>query len=390
LTRPRQALLLLPFIVVTLWLSLSRPGEEPAMRALAPVAVLVNDTRLVDLYPQESVSGHLQPAGRAGLRFEVAGRVAERHVEAGQRVEPGALLLELDARDYEDAVIQARAEWRQEQQNLERDRSLLELAERSRRLQEEEVARLEQLGERSLASKTLLGDAQALLAQRLSEEARLRSSVETGPQRVASRRAALDLAQRNLERTRLRAPFAGRVNRVVLELGDYAARNEQAVEIISDRLDFYAQVRGPVARALTLGQAVQVRVSGQSHTATVAAVQPDPDPATFTHAVRLRMPASETRSGVAAVAQLPLQPLLGVLVVPATAVLLEEGQAYVFRVEDERLQRVPVSLGPRVGEQQVVASGVGAGETLVVRDVAALADDQVVVAEALQSVDGID
>jgi HlyD family secretion protein len=390
LTRPRQALLLLPFIVVTLWLSLSRPGEEPAMRALAPVAVLVNDTRLVDLYPQESVSGHLQPARRAWLRFEVAGRVAERHVEAGQRVELGALLLELDARDYEDAVIQARAEWRQEQQNLERDRSLLELAERSRRLQEEEVARLEQLGERSLASKTLLGDEQALLAQRLSEEARLRSSVETGPQRVASRRAALDLAQRNLERTRLRAPFAGRVNRVVLELGDYAARNEQAVEIISDRLDFYAQVRGPVARALTLGQAVQVRVSGQSHTATVAAVQPDPDPATFTHAVRLRMPASETRSGVAAVAQLPLQPLLGVLVVPATAVLLEEGQAYVFRVEDERLQRVPVSLGPRVGEQQVVASGVGAGETLVVRDVAALADDQVVVAEALQSVDGID
>jgi RND family efflux transporter MFP subunit len=387
LTRARQALILLPFIVVTIWLSLTRPDEEPALRALAPVAVLVNDTRLVDLYPQESVSGHLQPARRAWLRFEVAGRVAQRHVEAGQRVTEGELLLELDARDYEDALVQARAEWRQEQENLERDRALLQLAERSRRLQGEEVARLEQLGERSLTSKTLLGDAKALLAQRLSEEARLRSSVETGPQRVAARKAALDLARRNLDRTRLRAPFAGRVNQVALELGDYAGSNAQAVELISDRLDFYAQVRGPVARALKLGQEVEVQVAGEPQTATVASVQPDPDPATFTHAVRLRMPPSETRSGVTAVAQLPLRPLPGALVVPATAVLLEEGQAYLFRVVGERLKRVPVRLGPRVGEQQVIASGIDAGKTVVVRDVAALADDQLVVAEAVRALE---
>jgi RND family efflux transporter MFP subunit len=255
----------------------------------------------------------------------------------------------------------------------------LQLAERSRTLQQEEVVRLKQLGERSLASKTLLGDAQALLAQRQSEEARLRSSVETGPQRVAARKAAMDRAQRNLDRTSLRAPFAGRVNQVLLEVRDYAGRNQQAVELISEQLDFYAQVRGPVARALTLGQQVPVQVRTQSYEATVASVQPDPDPATFTHAVRLRMPASVSRPG--AVAQLPLQPLVKALVVPATAVLLEEGQAFVFRVENERLQRVPVRLAERVGQQQVITAGIGAGEQVVVRDVAALADGQAVVAE---------
>jgi len=264
LKRSRQALVLLPFAVVTLWLLVTRPAEEPALRALAPVTVLVNHTRLADLHPQESVSGHLQPARRAWLRFEVDGLVARRHTEAGQAVAVGALLLELDDRDYQDALIQAQAEWHQEQENLERDRTLLQLAERSRRLQAEEVARLEQLGERSLASKTLLGDAQALLAQRQAEEARLRSSVETGPQRLAARKAALDRAQRNLDRTRLTAPFAGRVNQVLLDIGDFAGRNQQAVELISDQLDFYAQVRGPVARALTLGQRVTVQVGRHS------------------------------------------------------------------------------------------------------------------------------
>jgi len=384
-TRSRQVLVLLPFTAVTLWLLLTRPVDEPALRALAPVTVLVNHTRVADLHPQESASGHLQPARRAWLRFEVDGLVARRHAEAGQAVAVGALLLELDARDYQDALVQAQAEWRQEQENLVRDRTLLQLAERSRTLQQEEVDRLKQLGERSLASKTLLGDAQGVLAQRQAEEARLRSSVETGPQRVAARKAAMDLAQRNLDRSLLKAPFAGRVNQVLLEVGDYAGRNQQAVELISEQLDFYSQVRGPVARALSLGQRVPVQVGAQTYEATVASLQPDPDPATFTHAVRLRMPVSEGRPGAAATAQLPLQPLPGALVVPVTAVLLEEGQAFVFRVADERLQRVAVRLGARVGQQQVIVAGIGAGEQVVVRDVAALADGQAVVAEALQA-----
>ncbi|MGB5727324.1 MAG: efflux RND transporter periplasmic adaptor subunit, partial [Thiogranum sp.] len=335
-------------------------------------------------YPRELVSGHLQPVRRAWLRFEVDGRVAERRAEAGQSVSVGDVLLTLDDQDYQDVLIQAQAEWQQAEQDLQRDRSLLKLAERSRKLQEEEVSRLNSLGERSLASKTRLGDAEALLAQRLSEEARLGASVNTGPQRVAASKAAMDRARRNLDRTTLKVPFAGRVNQVQLQVGDYANRNQQALELISDQLDFYAQVRGPVARALTLGQRVTVSVGDRSYTASVAAVQPDPDPGTFTHAIRLRMPESETRSGALAVVQLPLQPVRNALVVPSTAILLDEGSAFVFRVEGEHLQRVAVQLGPRVVQQQVIVSGIDAGEQVVVRDVAALADGQVVVSEALQ------
>ena len=384
LTRPRQVLILLLLTAIALLLLIIQPADEPALRSLAPSPVLVNHASRTDLYPRELVSGHLQPVRRAWLRFEVDGRVAERRAEAGQSVSVGDVLLTLDDQDYQDVLIQAQAEWQQAEQDLQRDRSLLKLAERSRKLQEEEVSRLNSLGERSLASKTRLGDAEALLAQRLSEEARLGASVNTGPQRVAASKAAMDRARRNLDRTTLKVPFAGRVNQVQLQVGDYANRNQQALELISDELDFYAQVRGPVARALTLGQRVTVSVGDRSYTASVAAVQPDPDPGTFTHAIRLRMPESETRSGALAVAQLPLQPVRNALVVPSTAILLDEGSAFVFRVEGEHLQRVAVQLGPRVVQQQVIVSGIDAGEQVVVRDVAALADGQVVVSEALQ------
>ena len=384
LTRPRQLLVLLLLVASALLLLIIQPPEQPALRSLAPSPVLVEFVSRTNLDPQELVSGRLQPVRRAWLRFEVDGRVAERRVEPGQSVTAGDVLLTLDDQDYRDVLIQTEADWQQAEADLQRDQGLLELAERSRKLQEEEVSRLNSLGERSLASKTRLGDAQALLAQRLSEEARLRASVATGPQRVAAGKATMDRARRNLQRATLRAPFAGRVNQVKLQVGDYASRNQQALEIISDQLDYSAQVRGPVARALSLGQRVTVRVADLSYTATLSAVQPDPDPSTFTHAIRLRMPESETRSGALAIAQLPLQPVRNALVVPSTAILLEEGGAFVFRLEGERLRRVAVQLGPRVGEQQVIVSGIDAGEQVVVRDVAALADDQVVFSESRQ------
>lgn len=379
--RSGQALVLLTLVAATLLLLVIQPDKEPVLRVLAPSPVLVSRATQADLRPTKLVSGHLQPVRRAWLRFEVDGRVIERDVEPGQWVERGQVLLKLEDEDYHDAVTQAQAEVGQVEAGLARDRLLLGHAERSRQLQEEEVTRLKSLGERSLASKTHLGDSGVLLAQRQSEEARLKSSVAIGPQQVAARKAALSRAERNLDRARLRAPFSGQINRIELELGDYAMRNLQALEMISDDLDFYAQIRGPLARALQIGQAVRVDVQGKTYRATVAAIQPDPDPETFTHAVRLHMPVEEVRSGAVAVAHLPQAPVVNALVIPVTAVLMDDGQAYVFRVRDERLERIPVELGIRDEQQQVIAAGLVSGDPVVVRDVAALADGQAVVTE---------
>jgi len=354
LSRFRQALILLLLLAVAALLLLFPPRQEVERRAPVPTPVVTDRVERADLAPLEEVSGYLQPVRRAWLTFEVAGRVVQRRVEPGQSVAAGAVLLALEDGDYRDV--------------LERDRRLLELAVRSRKLQEQEVERLRRLGERSLASKTRLGDAEALLVQRLSEEARLR--------------AAVDRAERDLARSRLRAPFAGRVNQVMLELGDYARKGDRAVQLVASRLDFVARVRGDVARSLAIGAPVQVQVGERLRTADVVAVQPDPDPATFTHEVRLRLPPEETRDGMTARARLPLPPLKAVLVVPDTAVLLDEDGAWLFRLAGDRLQRVQVQPGPRVGRLRVILEGIDEGDRVVVRDVAALADGQLVTVSA--------
>jgi len=62
--------------------------------------------------------------------------------------------------------------------------------------------------------------------------------------------------------------------------------------------------------------------------------------------------------------------------VPATAVLYEEGETFLFRVQGDTLQRVPVVLGHRVGDWQEVRRGIESGDDVVTRDVAALSDGQ--------------
>jgi HlyD family secretion protein len=135
-------LILLALAVATVLLLVIQPDEDPALRVLAPSPVEVSLAERVDLQPVEAVSGHLQPARRAWLRYEVDGRVAMRVAEPGQRVEQSQELLALEDGDYRDAVVQAQAELDQARENLARDRNLLKHAERTRKLQEEEVARL--------------------------------------------------------------------------------------------------------------------------------------------------------------------------------------------------------------------------------------------------------
>ena len=170
---------------------------------------------------------------------------------------------------------------------------------------------------------------------------------------------------------------------MTVQAGDYVTPAQLVVELVdASALDLYVEVRGEVAQSLQQGQAVEVDVDGQRLAGTVFALQLDPDPVTFTHALRVRLAADGARPGQVAEVSLPLRNLQQVLAVPATAVLYEEGQTFVYRVNSDTLQRVEVVLGHRVDEWQEIRRGLQADDRIVIRDVAALSDAQRVSVDA--------
>ncbi len=155
--------------------------------------------------------GTVRPRSETTLKPEVAGRVVwmSPQLVNGGIFEANEKLLEIDATDYRTALASsntalARAE-------IEHDHARRELS------------RIESLRQSNIASETQLDQAKRSfkLAQATLNEARIQ----------------LEQAQTNLKRTVMYAPFAGRVRREAVDLGQYLARGENIATLYAT--DFY-------------------------------------------------------------------------------------------------------------------------------------------------------
>ena len=161
--------------------------------------------------------GTVRPRTESELVPEVSGpvvRVAPSFVSGGF-FEEGDLLLEIDPRDYEAA--------------LERARAALVRAESEFARAEKERGRQQKLARRGAASDAQLDD--AVNAERVAR-AVLREA-----------RAGLEKAERDLERTRIRAPYRGRVREESVGVGQFVDRGRPIATLYA--ID-YVEVRLPI------------------------------------------------------------------------------------------------------------------------------------------------
>ena len=374
-------LLLVALIGLTVrQLYITGPVKAPELKALPTARIAVIQVTRKDVRPFDPITGRLQPAHKSALHFEVSGNLLKRLVEAGAEVQQGEVLLQLDDADYRDVATEAEARLQQEQASQLRDQQLLKLARNNVQLAQAGVDRLISLGKKSLSSQSRLDETRQQLLQLQSEEARLAYTVNTSRQRLAALQSALQRAQRNVRRAHLTAPYAGRVNQVWIEEGDHITPSDPVLELIDDRsLDLYAEVSGSTAAALKQGQPLEVSVNGTRRSGQLIAIQHNPDPETFTHPIRIRIPGEGLIPGMLASARLPLTTLPNAIVVPRPALLHDSGHSYLFVVkEGNRLERRQVEIGVHSGNLQVVHTGLDGDEIIVARDVAALTDGQVI------------
>ncbi len=362
-------------IMLLLW---SRPDTYAELQELPPPTVKTEAVAQVDIQPVNRVTGKLQPARAATLQFQVSGQINIRYVEPGAYVEQGSDLLAIEQGDYADAVQESVALLKNEQDAIDRDAQLLTLIEKEEQLQQQEVARLEQLGKDSLASKSLYEQSLQELYRLQGEQARLKHGLESSRSRLMIEQARLNKAERNLQRTTLVAPFSGVVNNINVDVGDYVSPNQPALEIVQvDKLDLNVEITGAMASRLRLGQPIKIDTHSDSREGEIISLSVDPDPLTNTHSLKVRVPSEGLYPGELAEAYLPGTYYQDAFVVPLGAILYEDGQTYVFLLEDDVLTRQPVTLIERYNNLHII-EGLEAGTTVVSRDVSSLADGQTV------------
>jgi len=158
--------------------------------------VRVLEVELTDTTFTVHTQGTVEPRTESQLVPEVSGRIVEVSPSfvAGGFFEPGDLLFRIEPYDYEKVLVQREAE--------------IESA-RLRIVQEEAEAEVAQWGWDRIGT----GQARSLTLR----EPQI-TSAKAG---LAAAEANLDTARRNLERTEVRAPYAGRVREKNVDVGQF-------------------------------------------------------------------------------------------------------------------------------------------------------------------------
>jgi RND family efflux transporter MFP subunit len=153
--------------------------------------------------------GLVQAMRSTVLAAEVAGRVAKvsPRFKTGERFAEGEILVELEGSDYRSAIVQAESAVAEARAALVQEQARAEQAVRDWN---------------KLAPGQPPTDLAARKPQLLSAESRVRAAEDS-----------LERARRDLERTRIRAPFAGRVNAPHTEVGSFLTASARVADFDS-------------------------------------------------------------------------------------------------------------------------------------------------------------
>ncbi|MEM9400197.1 MAG: efflux RND transporter periplasmic adaptor subunit [Verrucomicrobiota bacterium] len=187
-------------------------------REISYPTVSVSKITREDVAVEVETQGTVMPRTETVLVAEVSGKIIKvsPSLETGAFFSKGDLLLTIDRRDYEMAVVQAEAELAAAEANLQSEQAQAEQAKKD----------WERLGE---------GEQPALSAripQLREAQATLRSAW-----------AILENAKTDLERTQVIAPYDGRVRAKNADIGQYVTSGTQLAEIFATD---YAEVRLPL------------------------------------------------------------------------------------------------------------------------------------------------
>jgi len=292
-------------------------GEEELLEVqTAPV-------KLETIVQKVNATGRIQPQTQIRVSADVSAKIVALHVEEGQFVQKGELLVELDRERYEAAVESAEASVRSAQSNAR-------LNEQNMLKAEKDYDRARDVVSRKLESQAVL-DANEAAYQ--VEVARYQSALD----QVEQARAILKQANDDLSKTIIYAPMTGTISDLNKEQGEIAigsAFQEDLILIVADLTEMEAQVNVDENDivGVKIGQTASIRVdalfgeklSGEvyeiSNTANTNDLGGQSQKTEFEVKISIAGDVSRLRPGMTASADVSTETKTGVVGVPIQSV----------------------------------------------------------------------
>ncbi|HEY1470115.1 MAG TPA: efflux RND transporter periplasmic adaptor subunit [Candidatus Acidoferrum sp.] len=343
-------ILLAPLLLVCVSCNRGSARADSPATLPPPVVTVVKATA-------QDVPRYLDEIGR-NMAFEsvsvmpqVAGRITERHVQDGENLKKGQLLFVIDPRPYKAQLDSAQA-------NLAQAKAALELA-KIQFARDQELVGTRAISKQDYDTK--------------------KNMVDVNEAQVEAAKAAIETAQINLDYCYIHSPIDGRAGARLVDVGNVVQANTTSLLSIQ-RLDpIYAtftiterdlpEVQREMGRG-TLKALVRLPGDAENVTRPGKVEFLDNSVQNATGTVNLRATISNPDHhfwpGQFVNVKLVLATEKGAVLIPSQAAQISQQGPFVFVVKtDDTAELRPVTLGQRQGNDVVIASGLVAGERVV-------------------------
>ncbi len=323
---------------------------------IGPFALPVETVTLAEHGVEQTTEylGTVKSRRSTNVKPQVEGFVTRILVQSGDRVQPGTALMQIDSSIQQAAVA-----------NLE---SLRAGREADQKYAEQEATRLQKLFDAGASSRSELEQAQTA---RSMAEAQLKAA---GAQ-IRQQEVALDYH-------RVTAPTAGVVGDIPVRVGDSVTRSTVLTTIDQNAgLEVYIAVPVQQAAALRVGLPVHLLDDrGQvASTEKVSFVAPSVEAGTQTVLAKATIERPGTFRTEQFVRCRIVWTMAPALTVPLVAVNRVNGQFFAYVADDggggkKVARQRAIEIGPVVGNDYIVNSGLKAGDMLIVSGVQKIGD----------------
>ncbi|RKG61124.1 efflux RND transporter periplasmic adaptor subunit [Corallococcus sp. AB011P] len=323
--------------------------SEEAAAPTAPTVVSLGPENVVRVEPLKLengpvISGTLQARRLASVRAEVGGSILDVMADQGQTVKEGQLLARVEEHTLREQVLAASSSLRVARNALQ-------------------VAKADEQRNQTLVK-------QGVITRRDFERAQLTRTQAEG--QLAEAQARLKLAQDQLARTKVAAPFTGVVSERQVNAGDIVQPGAPLFVVVDPAtLRLEASVPAAQLGQVKVGTPVDFRVNGYEGRAfkgEVERINPAVDPATGQVRIYVGIPNNEQTllSGLFALGRVASQSKEA-LAVPVDALDTRQEPPTVQRISDGKVEQVAVMTGLRddVAQTVEVRSGLKAGDVVL-------------------------
>lgn len=344
----RRTTLMLGFVLAVL---AGCGGEQASENGERRTTVAVAEVSRQTIEEVEVAIGRLDAVSAPAVAAETAGRVAEIHRDAGDKVAAGDPLAELEGEPQRLAVNGLRADIRRLEALLENERR--------------RVGRLQSLAEQQSVPQDQLDEAV--------------TAVEAYEAQLDQARARLSDAEHDLGRTRIVSPVSGHVQRRTVSSGDFVATGQVLFEVVSpDALRAILPLPEHLSERIREGQVVRLTVPSRPDepvSARINEIQPMvARPARSIELIVNLDNPGRWRAGGSVTGRVVVDTREAVVVPPISVVRRPAGTV-VYVVDGDRAVEREVRVGLRHGDWVEITEGLEDWETVVTDGAGFLTDD---------------